>query len=277
MGQGIASSLLRRGYRVQGWNRSKAKAAALIDAGVIWAASPAAAARGASAVFSMVADDGASEAVWLGAEGALGTMKAGTLMVECSTLSAPHVARLAAAARDRELIYIDCPVTGLPDEAEQGRLTLLVGAEFQDLERARPFLDPLASVIRHFGAPGTGTAYKLIINLMGAVQIAALAEGLALAERLGLDRETVISSIETSAAASPQVVRHTRRMAEKRFDAHPSFTVALRHKDAAYGLALAETTASPATLGVAAEAWFALAKVTDADRDEACVINAIAR
>ena len=86
-----------------------------------------------------------------------------------------------------------------------------------DLERARPFLMPLPTTIRHFGAVGTGTVYKLINNLMGAIQIAGIAEGLAIAEQAGLDMKLVLEAVETGVAASPQVIRHSRRMVAREF------------------------------------------------------------
>ena len=104
---------------------------------------------------------------------------------------------MARELRGRGLVYIDSPVTGLPDAAAAGKLTLLVGADAADLERARPFLIPLATTIRHFGAVGTGTVYKLINNLMGAIQIAGIAEGLAIAEQAGLDMKLVLEAVET--------------------------------------------------------------------------------
>src|SRR5437868_15033288 len=98
------------------------------------------------------------------------------------TVSYRHALDLARELRGRGLVYIDSPVTGLPDAAADGKLTLLVGAEPADLEKARPFLAPLSATIRHFGAAGTGTVYKRINNLMGAIQIAGTAEGLAIPE-----------------------------------------------------------------------------------------------
>ena len=153
----------------------------------------------------MVADDEASRAVWLGKDGAATRAKAGALAIECSTVSYRHALELARELRGRGLVYIDSPVTGLPDAAASGKLTLLVGAEPADLEQARPYLAPLSTTIRHFGAVGTGTVYKLINNLMGAIQIAGLAEGLAIAEQAGLDMKLVLESIEHGVAASPQV------------------------------------------------------------------------
>ncbi len=275
MGQGIAFRLIQSGYRVYVWNRSRVKATALLAAGAIWAESPAAAARYTTVIFAMVADDAASEAVWLGTDGALSHMRAGSFVIECSTLSAGHVKSLATAAVKRGLTYIDCPVTGLPEAAATGQLTLLIGAEQEDLERIGTVLSSISCVIRHFGSVGTGTAYQLMINLMGAIQIAALAEGLAQAERLGLNREVVIAAVENSAAASPQVIRYARRMAERSFSDHPAFTLGLRLKDATYGVSLANRVGSPVLLGEVAASWFAIAGGTDANRDEATVINAM--
>jgi 3-hydroxyisobutyrate dehydrogenase len=273
MGEGMAFRLLKSGFNVVIWNRTREKAARLLNMGAVWAETPAIAARQASMVIAMVADDEASSAVWFGPEGSLDNMARGSFAIECSTLSAGQVRRLDAAAKERGLHYVDCPVTGLPEAAEAGNLTLLTGANPDDLECIRPVLLSLAVSIRHFGPVGTGTAYKLMINLMGAVQIAALAEGVALAERLGLDRETVIAAIENSASASPQVVRHVRKMAERHFAENPSFTLGLRHKDAVYGVALAESVRSPVLLGEVAASWFAEAIKTGADRDEAAVIE----
>ena len=145
--------------------------------------------------------------------------------------------------RGRGLVYIDSPVTGLPDAAAAGKLTLLVGADVADLEQARPYLVPLSTTIRHFGAVGSGTVYKLINNLMGAIQIAGIAEGLAIAEQAGLDMKLVLEAIETGVAASPQVIRHSKRMAARNFSG-ATFTAALRQKDAAYAVALAESLLS---------------------------------
>ena len=174
MGHGMAGRYLDAGFTVAVWNRSKAKAEDLIARGAEWATSPEDAAIDADAVVTMVADDEASRAVWLTRDGAAATMKAGTLAIECSTVSYQHALDLAHELRSRGLVYIDSPVTGLPDAAASGKLTLLVGAEPADLERAWPYLVPLSTTIRHFGAVGSGTVYKLINNLMGAIQIAGI-------------------------------------------------------------------------------------------------------
>jgi 3-hydroxyisobutyrate dehydrogenase len=277
MGHGMAARYLDAGFTVAVWNRSKAKAEDLIARGAHWATSPEDAAIDADAVVTMVADDEASRAVWLGKDGAAATMKAGTLAIECSTISYSHALDLSRELHARSLIYLDCPVTGLPDAAASGKLTLLVGANAADLDKARPFLAPLSTTIRHFGEAGAGTVYKLINNLMGAIQIAGIAEGLAIAEQAGLDMKLVLEAIETGVAASPQVIRHSKRMAARNFTS-ATFTASLRHKDAAYAVALAESLlADTPLMGRAAVAAYERAKSAAPDDDEAKMIEIVSR
>jgi 3-hydroxyisobutyrate dehydrogenase len=277
MGHGMAGRYLDAGFNVAVFNRSKAKAADLIARGARWASSPAGAADGADAIVTMVADDEASRAVWLGTDGAASSPKPGALAIECSTVSHAHALDLARELRGRGLVYIDSPVTGLPDAAASGKLTLLVGAEPADLEKAQPYLAPLSTTIRHFGPVGSGTVYKLINNLMGAIQIAGIAEGLAIAEQAGLDMKLVLEAIETGVAASPQVIRHSRRMAARNFSG-ATFTAALRHKDAAYAVALAEKLLSDTPImGRAAVESYARAKARAPDDDEGKMIEIVSR
>lgn len=277
MGHGMAGRYIEAGFAVSVWNRSKAKAEDLIARGARWATSPEDAAIDADAVVTMVADDNASREVWLTRNGAAATMKAGTLAIECSTVSYAHALELARELRGRGLIYIDSPVTGLPDAAASGKLTMLVGAEPADLEKARPYLAPLSSTIRHFGPVGSGTVFKLINNLMGAIQIAGIAEGLAIAEQAGLDMKLVLEAIEKGVAASPQVVRHSKRMVARNFSG-ATFTAALRHKDAAYAVALAESLLSDTPLmGRAAVEAYERAKVHAPDDDEGKMIEIVSR
>jgi 3-hydroxyisobutyrate dehydrogenase len=276
MGHGMAGRYLDAGFEVTLWNRSKAKANDLIARGARWEASPKQAAIEADAVVTMVADDEASRSVWLGKDGAADNMKAGALAIECSTVSHRHALEMAQALRGRGLIYIDCPVTGLPEAAAAGKLTLLVGADPADLEKAKPYLAPLCTSIRHFGAAGTGTVFKLINNLMGAVQIASLAEGVAMAEHAGLDMKLVAEALATGAVASPQVIRHSKRMVARDFSG-ASFTSALRHKDAAYAVALAEALLPGVPVSRAALAAYDKAKAHAPDDDEGKMIEIVSR
>ena len=276
MGHGMAGRYLDAGFTVAVWNRSKAKAEDLIARGARWATSPEDAAIDADAVVTMVADDEASQRVWLGKDGAAATMKAGTLAIECSTVSYQHALDMAREMRSRGLIYIDCPVTGLPSAAAEGKLTLLVGADAADLEKARPYLAPISSTVRHFGAVGSGTVFKLINNLMGAVQIASLAEGVAMAEQAGLDMNLVAEALATGAVASPQVIRHSKRMVARDFSG-ASFTAALRHKDAAYAVKLAEALLPAVPVSRAALSAYDKARAHAPDGDEGQMIEIVSQ
>jgi 3-hydroxyisobutyrate dehydrogenase-like beta-hydroxyacid dehydrogenase len=276
MGHGMAGRYLDAGFDVAVWNRSKAKADDLVARGARWAGSPADAAFGADAIVTMVADDEASSAVWLGKDGAVETAQAKTLAIECSTVSHEHALDMARELRERGLVYIDCPVTGLPSAAAEGKLTLLVGADAADLKRAEPFLKPISTTVRHFGAVGNGTVYKLINNLMGAEQIAGLAEGLAIAERAGLNMTLVAEAMSTGAVASPQVIRHSKRMVARDFSG-ASFTSALRLKDAIYAVRLAETLLPDVPVGRATVDLYTKARDFAPDDDEARMIELLSR
>lgn len=276
MGHGMAGRYLDAGFTVAVWNRSRSKADDLIARGAQWSTSPEDAAIDADAVVTMVADDEASRRVWLGTDGAAANMKAGTLAIECSTVSHRHALEMARELNARGLIYIDCPVTGLPEAAAAGKLTLLVGADPADLDKARPYLAPIGTTIRHFGAVGSGTVFKLINNLMGAVQIASLAEGIAIAEQAGLDMTLVAEALSTGAVASPQVIRHSRRMVERDFSG-ATFTAALRHKDAAYAVALAESLLPDVPVSRAALSAYGKARAHAPDGDEGQMIEIVSQ
>jgi 3-hydroxyisobutyrate dehydrogenase len=254
MGAGMAARLIAAGHQVSVFNRTPSKAAALAAHGARLAASPADACQDVDAVFSMVSDDAASWAVWLGDEGVLSAgLPSGVLAIECSTLSHEWVMELARKVTGRGLRYIDCPVTGLPSSAAEGSLTLLVGADEADLAAARGLLETFSNRILRFGTVGTGTAYKLIINMIGAVQIAAAAEGMALARRAGLDLNAVVEAVSSGQAASPQVVRNVRRMADGDHDHNVVFTSALRLKDVEYALRLVQGLQMTAPFGQLAQ------------------------
>jgi 3-hydroxyisobutyrate dehydrogenase len=275
MGLGMAQRLLAAGHGLRVYNRTPSKAASLVAQGAVLCPSPKEAARGADVIVSMVADDAASREVWLGTEGVFAaTLEAGTLAVECSTLSHDWVLELAAAAQRRSLSYIDCPVTGLPDMAAAGELALLIGATTEELARAQPVLDAFSKQTIHFGPIGAGTVYKLMINLQGAIQIAALAEGMALAERAGLNLHTVAEAIASGQAASPQVVRNARRIVEGDHDRNILFTPQLRSKDVDYALRLARKLNIGTPFGIAAsEAYAKLCALGYADSNESKIIE----
>ena len=203
MGSGMAARLVAAGHAVTVYNRTASRAEPLQRLGARVADSPRAAAQNADVIVGMTADDDSSRYMWLGEAGALSAANApDALAIECSTLSHDWVLDLARQVRARGFRYVDAPVTGLPDAAAAGTLTLLVGADPADLDAARPVFASLATRVLHFGAVGQGTVYKLMVNLLGAVQIASAAEGMALASAASLDLKLVADAIASGQAAS---------------------------------------------------------------------------
>lgn len=250
MGAGMASCLVDAGHELSVYNRTVEKTRPLIDKGARLAGTPREAADGAEIVFAMVGDNEASESVWFGADGALsGKLAPDAMIVECSTLSYDWVLDLAKHCEAEGHTYIDCPVTGYPHTALAGEITLFVGAPEDTLARIRPVLKQMSAEIIHFGDIGAGTAYKLMVNLMGSVQIAGAAEGLLIAEKAGLDLETVAYALSKGAASSPQVIRNSQRMVEGNHDENVVFSGRWRLKDTLYGLKLAESVGQEARFG----------------------------
>jgi 3-hydroxyisobutyrate dehydrogenase len=240
MGQGMARNLLKAGYEVIVCNRTPARARPLVDAGASLAPTPREAVADADAIIAMVGDDRDSREVWLGSNGVLaGRPKQHAIAIESSTLSLQWVEELRDAVAAAGLAFIDSPVTGGRKGAEQGTLTLLVGAEEASLSRARPVMAAYSREIVRFGPPGAGTMYKLVVNLMVGVQAAALAEGLLLAEKCGLDMDLVTRGLASGAAGSPVVRAYADRMARGDHGEPLDFVARWMHKDMVYALALA--------------------------------------
>lgn len=256
MGSGMAARLLQAGHEVSVFNRTGARADRLVGLGARSFHTPREASDGADAVVAMVSDDSASRAVWLGSQGILtADLRPGALTIECSTLSYDWVAQLSEETRSRALRYIDAPVTGLPDDAASGGLTLLIGASPADLEAGRPVLDAFSKRIIHFGSVGSGTVYKLLVNMLGAVQIASAAETMAIAERAGLDLQVVADALASGQAASPQVIRNARLIAAGDHGS-PVFTPQLRLKDVEYALKFAVSCGVGSPFGALAHRMF---------------------
>lgn len=274
MGSAMAANLLAAGNEVSVWNRSPDKVEQLTEQGATVADSPAAAARDAEAIFSSVADDAASERVWLADDGALSTAAPQALAIECSTISHSHVRRLADAVTARGCGYLDCPVNGAPAAAAAKKLVLLVGAEDNDLERARPLLEAISASILHFGEVGTGTAFKLINNLLGAVHVASIAEAVHLAKKLKLDPETLVAAVESGPCASPHVKRMVHPMAEGRLADTFGLAIGLREKDSRYCLNMARALDTGMSTGEAAYQWYQAALAQGvADQDDSAMLQ----
>lgn len=232
MGAGMAANLLKAGFSLTVFNRTPAKAQPLIDAGARLASTPAEAAKNASVVISMLADDAASREVWLGEDGALAAAKKGDILIESSTVSPAWIAELAKLAGQHGVDFLDAPVTGSRMQAEAGQLSFLVGGKDMALEAATPVLRAMSKEIVHLGPVGSGAKMKLINNFLCGVQVASLAEGLAWIERSGLDRDKALSVLKTGAPGSPLLSAISARMVSQNYSVN--FLLKLMTKDLFY-------------------------------------------
>ena len=205
MGGRMARRLLDAGYTLYGYNRTAAKAADLVRAGMTLAASPREVAERADVVFTMVTDDTALEAVTRPPEGLLAGWRPGAILVEMSTVSPAVVERLAAAVAARSGALLDAPVSGSPATLDAGQLSFMVGGDPAALERARPYLEAIGPTITHVGPVGLAKSMKIAVNLGLAVQMLAFAEAVALAEKAGVDRARAVEVLLKSVIASPMV------------------------------------------------------------------------
>jgi 3-hydroxyisobutyrate dehydrogenase len=232
MGSGMAANLLKAGFPLTVWNRTRSKAEPFAAQGARIADTPAEAASGAQLILSMLADDTASRAAWTGAAGALAAAAPGTTLVESSTASPAWITELATRARARGLELLDAPVTGSRPQAEEGKLTFLVGGSAQSLEKIKPALEAMSQKIAYLGPITSGAKMKLLNNFLCAAQLVSLAEGMAWLERSGLDRDQAIDLLKTGAPGSPLLGSMAHRMTSDLDTIN--FSLALLAKDVAY-------------------------------------------
>jgi 3-hydroxyisobutyrate dehydrogenase-like beta-hydroxyacid dehydrogenase len=205
MGGRMARRLLDAGYALCGYNRTAAKAAELVRAGMVLAASPREVAERADAVFTMVTDDAALEAVTRAPAGLLAGWRPGAILVEMSTVSAAVIERLGAELAARGGALLDAPVSGSPATLDAGQLSFMVGGDPAVLERARPYLEAIGPTITHVGPLGLAKSMKIAVNQGLAVQMLAFAEAVLLAEKAGVARERAVEVLLKSVVASPMV------------------------------------------------------------------------
>lgn len=257
MGTGMARRLLGSGFSLSVFNRSSDKAKSLAADGAQAGSTPGDAATNADVIISMVADDVASRAMWLGENGALAGAKRGAVIIECSTLSVDWVKELATLATERGCELLDAPVTGSRGPAAAGQLSFFVGGDAAVLERTRPVFEVMAKSITHVGPTGSGALVKLINNFLCGVQVAALADAIALIERSGLNRETVLPIFTEGTPGSPLMKLLSPRMTASDFA--PNFSLKLMAKDLGYALNEAKNSSldlatTAAALGVFSQA-----------------------
>jgi 3-hydroxyisobutyrate dehydrogenase-like beta-hydroxyacid dehydrogenase len=205
MGGRIALRLLRAGHTVTGWNRTRAKAAWLEAAGMRPAASPRAAAEAAEVTFSMVTGTAALAAVTEGPDGVVAGLGPGKVYVDMSTVSPSASRQLAGRVAERGAAMLDAPVSGSVVTLEEGRLSIMVGGDREVVDRVLPVLRDIGPTVTHVGPAGQAVLMKIATNLSLAVQMVAFSEGVLLAEKAGIPRETAVEVLLHSVIASPMV------------------------------------------------------------------------
>jgi len=237
MGAAMAANLARAGFAVTAWNRTPGRAPELEDVGVERAANPAAAAANAEIVVICVSDTPDVESVLFGQDGVVGGARAGTLIVDCSTIAPSGSWGFAARLKEHGLSMVDAPVSGGSEGARNATLTIFVGGDEDDYERARPILTALGRTITHVGPIGAGQAVKAVNQVILAGAYLGVAEGIVLAIKAGLDVEQVVEALGGGAAQSWVLANRSGRMIDN--DYPLGFKVALHRKDLGIALELA--------------------------------------
>src|ERR671932_1366307 len=247
MGAGMARNLLAAGMEVRVWNRTREKAEPLADDGAKVADSPAEAAEGADFVLTMLADaDAVAEAVG-GENGALSTLAEGGVWLQMSTVGIEGSERLAGIADEYGITYVDAPVLGTKQPAEQGQLIVLASGPEEVRDQCQPVFDAIGSNVLWVGPTGAGSRLKLVTNSWLVGLLGVLAETISLARALGVDPARFLEAIEGGPLGVPYAQMKGQMMIDEEFPT--SFSVELAQKDA--GLVLEAARAHDLHLPVA--------------------------
>jgi 3-hydroxyisobutyrate dehydrogenase len=272
MGSGMARRLRVNNFPLAVFNRNAEKSQPFAAEGAQVANSPREAATQADVIISMVADDVAARSLWLGENGAIAAAKPGTVCIECSTVTVGWVRELAAAATARGCEFLDAPVTGSKTQAASGELSFIVGGDSATLEKVRPVLAAMSKTILPLGPVGSGALLKLINNFVCGVQVAALAEAMAMIERGGLDRTKALEIIANGAPGSPLVKAVSTRMTTP--DYTPHFLLRLMAKDLSYAIGEGgKLSIELATAAAALETFQNGIAAGDGEKDIAAVVE----
>jgi 3-hydroxyisobutyrate dehydrogenase-like beta-hydroxyacid dehydrogenase len=263
MGQPMARNVLKAGFPLTIWNRTRSKAEALAGEGAKLADNPAEVAERADVLITIVSDPPALEDV-LFQKGVLGAMRRGSILIDSSTVSPALARKIAAAASARGVDFLDAPVTGGTWGAEKGELVFMIGGPESVLERAKPVLEAMGKKLFLLGPHGAGQTVKLAMNLLLALQVDALAEAIALVSASGIPAEKLVSVMQSSMARAPVLDVKAPLLLKNEFPA--SFPLRLMHKDVRLALELARENGIELPAGAAAYATYT--KVKEAAKDD---------
>jgi 3-hydroxyisobutyrate dehydrogenase-like beta-hydroxyacid dehydrogenase len=276
MGGNMVARLLSKGHSVTGYNRTRAKARSLVDKGMTLAETPRAVAEVSDFVFSMVTNSAALTAVTDGPDGLLAGLNKGKLYIDMSTVS-PAVSRaLAEKVRAKGADMVDAPVSGSVITLQEGKLSVMVGGSKETYERVKPILLDIGPKVTHVGDNGLALAMKIGVNLALAVQMLAFSEGVLLAEKSGIKRETAVDVMIHSAVASPMIVYRGPFILQQPEEAW--FDVNMMQKDMLLAMELGRQLDVPVpTTAVTNEFLTAARGMGMAKLDFACVFDVLAQ
>ena len=241
MGRPMAANLLKAGHSLTIWNRTASRAQDLVTAGAKLAANPRQVAEASEILITMVSDPPALEEVLWGHEGrndgALGGLKPESTYIDCSTISPALVKKISAYCAKDKIKFLDAPVTGGDWGAREGTLLFMIGGDAETFREVEPILGAMGKKWFHLGPHGAGQTIKLAMNTLLALQINAIAEGIALVTRAGLKGEQLFEVMQSSMARSGVLELKVPLMLKGDFK--PSFPLRLMHKDLSLALDLA--------------------------------------
>ncbi|MBC8160031.1 MAG: NAD(P)-dependent oxidoreductase [Roseiflexaceae bacterium] len=243
MGRGMARNLLNAGFPLTVWNRTAARAEELVAAGAALAASPAALAGQSEIIISCVSDTPDVEAVLLGEQGAIHGAQAGALVIDMSTISPQATRTIGAKLAERGVAMLDAPVSGGSEGAAKGTLSIMVGGEAANVERARPAFEAMGKTITHVGALGDGQTVKLANQILVVGNTMAMAEALLFAQASGVDLQHTYDALKNGAAGSWMFTNRAPQILQR--DWRPGFTIDLQEKDLRLALTAAEQVGVP--------------------------------
>jgi 3-hydroxyisobutyrate dehydrogenase-like beta-hydroxyacid dehydrogenase len=203
MGAGIAQRLRDAGHEVSGWNRTKANAQPLLDAGMGWADTPRELAAQSDVLFTMLTDSRALDATASGDDGILAGLRPGTVWADLSTIAPDASVELAKRVRERGAFFLDTPVSGSPATLAAGQMSVMVGGDRTAFEHVEDVLGAIGPKVTYIGPNGQAILSKVAINLALVVSVTAFAEAVALVEKAGVKREAVVDAALKSVIASP--------------------------------------------------------------------------
>jgi len=261
MGNPMSAQLIKAGYALTVYNRSKGKEATLKEQGAVIAATPSQLAQQTDVIIIMVTDDKAIEQIFNGVDGLLAANISGKVIVNMSTVSPTISKQMATACADKGAQYIDAPVSGSVKHAETAQLVIMAGGDASTFGNVKPILEKMGKKATHLGDTGTGNAAKLAINTLLAIHAQGLAEAVVLAGKNGIDAATLMALLNEGAMANPFMKIKGDAIIDDNYA--PAFTV----KNIAKDLGLAADIGLSTPLGNAALQTYNDAKTTVGDED----------